>query len=261
MPITRHLSGQHAVVTGGGRGIGAAIVSELARLGATVTLMGRDQRRLDAHAAQVARQHEVETAAVVCDVTLPGSVSDAFGVARETFGPPRILVNNAGHAAAASFTGTSLDAWNRAIAVNLTGAFLCMQQVLPAMVEAGRGRIVNVASVSGLKAYQMVAAYTASKHGLIGLTRAVAAETARAGVTVNAVCPAYTSGTDMAAAAERNLVAAGKSAAEARRMMLRTIPRGTFITPDEVAATVGFLCSAAASAISGQAIVLAGGEP
>lgn len=261
MPDSRFLAGHHAVVTGAGRGIGAAIAMELARVGASVTLLGRDQKRLDLHADLVAKAHGVETAAVTCDVTAAASVAEAFRVARETFGPPRVLVNNAGASLGAPFSDTTLAMWNALIAVNLTGAFLCMQQVVKDMLEAGAGRIVNIASVSGLKAFQMVSAYTASKHGLIGLTRAVAAETAKAGVTVNAVCPGYTDDTGMVKYAEQNLMASGRTQEEARTMMLRTLPRGTFITPDEVAATVSWLCSPAAAAINGQAIVLAGGEP
>jgi NAD(P)-dependent dehydrogenase (short-subunit alcohol dehydrogenase family) len=236
------------------------VALELARLGANLTLMGRDVARLDAHAEAVAQAHGVETAVVHCDVTNPALVVDAFRIARETFGAPYVLVNNAGQAEAGSLTATTLEQWNRLLAVNLTGAFLCMQQVVPAMVAARAGRIVNIASISGLKAYQHVVAYTASKHGLIGLTRAAAAETAKLGITVNAVCPAYTE-TDMAEITVRNLMEAGKSRDDALKMMLRVIPRGTLITPQEVAATVGWLCSSEAAAISGQAIALAGGEP
>ncbi len=259
MTDPRYLSGHHAIVTGGGRGIGAAIALELGRLGANLTLMGRTQAPLHAHAEVIAKAHGVEVAVVGCDVADEGQVFAAFHVARETFGPARVLVNNAGQAAGAPFTATSRELWDRMLAVNLTGVFHCMQQVLPAMLEAKAGRIVNVASVSGLKAYQNVSAYTASKHGLIGLTRVVALETAKHGVTVNAVCPAYTD-TDLAAYAVRNLVQAGRSEEEARKMILRTIPRGTLITPEEVASTVGWLCSPGAAGVSGEAIMIAGGE-
>lgn len=233
---------------------------ELARHGAFLTLLGRDQARLDAHADVVAKVHNVEVAAVFCDVAEAASVAEAFRVAHETFGAPYVLVNNAGQAQGGTVADTPLELWNRLLAVNLTGSFLCMQQVLPAMIEAKAGRIVNIASVSGIHAYQGVAAYTTSKHGLIGLTRSAAAETAKYGVTVNAVCPGYTE-TDMVTIAATNLMKSGKSEEESRKMMLRTLPRGSFITPEEVAATVGWLCSPAAAAISGQSIVLAGGEP
>lgn len=255
----RYLTGKHAIVTGAGRGIGAAIAMELARLGASVTLVGRDRTRLDAHAEAVARAHAVETAAVRCDVTDGAAVAEAFRVARETFGAPFVLVNNAGEAAGAKLVDTPRALWDRMLAVNLTGPFLCMQQALPSMIEAGAGRIVNVASMSGLKAYQNISAYVASKHGVIGLTRAAALETAKYGVTVNAVCPGYTD-TDMAARAIETLVRGGKSEAEARQMILRTIPRRELIRPGEVAAVAGFLCSPAASGVTGQAIPISGGE-
>jgi NAD(P)-dependent dehydrogenase (short-subunit alcohol dehydrogenase family) len=259
MTDQRFLQGHHAIVTGGGKGIGAAVALELGRLGANLTLMGRTQAPMHEHAEKITKAHVVEVAVVGCDVSDEGQVFNAFRVARETFGPARVLVNNAGQAEGASFVSTSRELWDRMLAVNLTGVFLCMQQVLPAMIEAKAGRIVNVASVSGLKAWQNVSAYTASKHGLIGLTKVVALETAKLGITVNAVCPAYTD-TDMSKVAVDNLMKAGKSRDEAERMILRTIPRGTLITPEEVASTVGWLCSPGASGVSGEALVVAGGE-
>lgn len=251
------LDGRHAVVTGGGRGIGAATALALAARGANLTLMGRDQGRLDAHAEAVSQAHGVEVAAVQCDVARAASVGEAFRVARETFGAPYILVNNAGIAEGAPFAETSLTLWERTLAVNLTGTFLCMQQVVPAMVAAKAGRIVNVASVSGLRAAQNISAYTASKHGVVGLTKVVALETARSGVTVNAVCPGYTD-TDMARYAIESLVKGGKSEDEARKLIVRTLPRGSLITPEEVADTIAFLCSAEASGITGEALVIGG---
>ncbi|HEY2805949.1 MAG TPA: SDR family oxidoreductase [Gemmatimonadales bacterium] len=256
--MTRHLQGHHAIVTGGGRGIGAAIATELAKAGANLTLMGRTQAELHAHAEGIGTAHGVEVAVVGCDVSDEGQVFNAFRIARETFGPARVLVNNAGQADGAPFVSTRRELWDRMIAVNLTGTYLCMQQVLPAMIEAKYGRIINIASVSGLKAWANVSAYTASKHGVIGLTKVVALETAKLGITVNAVCPAYTD-TALAAKAVAAVERAGKSHADAERAILRTIPRGSLITPEEVATTVGWLCSPEASGISGEAIVIAGG--
>ena len=252
------LEGSHAVVTGASRGIGAAIAAELAQLGAKLTLMGRSQAPMHALAEAIAKPNGVEVAVVGCDVSDEGQVFSAFRVARETFGPPGILVNNAGQAEGAAFTATSRELWDRLLAVNLTGAYLCMQQVLPAMIDAKAGRIVNIASVSGLKAFQNVSAYTASKFGLVGLTKVVALETAKHGITVNAVCPGYTD-TDLAQHAIDKLQKAGKSKDEAERTILRTIPRGTLITPEEVASTVGWLCSPAAAGVSGEAVVVNGG--
>lgn len=255
----RYLTGRHAVVTGGGRGIGAAVADELARLGAAVTLMGRNAARLQAHAADIGRLYGVPARAVSCDVADEASVREAFARARDVHHPD-ILVNNAGQAAAAAFAETPREVWDRMLAVNLTGTYLCTREVLPAMLEARWGRIVNVASTAGLRGYPKTAAYTAAKHGVVGMTRALALETAKLGVTVNAVCPGYTD-TDMAAAAVDNLVRdLGKSPDEARRMITRVNPMGRLIAPAEVAAAVGWLCSPAASGVTGQALAVAGGE-
>lgn len=260
MSADRYLLGRHAVVTGGGRGIGAAIADELGRLGADLTLLGRDTTRITTHAALLRERHGIRALAIACDVADEASVTGAFGAAREAMGDAHILVNNAGQAAAADLADTSRETWDRMLAVNLTGTFLCTREVLPAMTAAGDGRIVNVASTAGLRGYPKTAAYTAAKHGVVGLTRALALETARAGITVNAVCPSYTD-TDMAAAAVDNLVRAlGKTEEEARRMITRVIPRGSLIRPEEVAAAVGWLCSPAASGVTGQALAVAGGE-
>jgi len=255
------LAGQHAVVTGGGRGLGAAIAAALAGDGADVTLMGRTRARLDERAGAIARAAGVRVRAVACDVADPASVAGAFHEAVAGLGDVRILVNGAGQADAAWLVDTPLDAWRRMLDVNLTGAFLCMQQVLPAMTAAGAGRIVNLASTAGLKGYARVAAYCASKHGLVGLTRAAALEAARSGVTINAVCPGYAEETDMLQAAVENVRrATGKSADEAKAILVRQSPRGRLVTPAEVADAVRWLCSAAASAITGQAIAVAAGE-
>ena len=256
----RYLAGRHAVVTGGGRGIGAAIAEELARLGADLTLMGRDAGVVEQHAASVAGRFGVRATSVRCDVADEASVSVAFAIARERLGDPSVLVNNAGQAESARFGDTTSAQWERMLAVNLTGTFLCTQQALPAMLAARAGRVVNVASVAGLRGYKTMTAYCAAKHGVVGLTRALALETAKHGVTVNAVCPGYTD-TAMADAAIRNISESlGKTRDEARAMLERLNPRGTLIEPREVANAVAWLLSPDAGAITGQAIVVAGGE-
>jgi NAD(P)-dependent dehydrogenase (short-subunit alcohol dehydrogenase family) len=260
MMTERFLTGRHAIVTGGGRGIGAAIATALAERGADITIAGRDVERLSDHAAQLRQAHGVDVHAIECDVTRDESVHTAFADARGALGTAYILVNNAGQAEGSPFLDTPRELWDRMLAVNLTGAFLCTQQVLGDMLEAGAGRIINIASTSGLKGYRNIAAYCASKHGLVGMTRALAAETARAGITVNAVCPAYTD-TGMADRAVQTIVRdMGRGEDEARAMIARSNPLGRLITPEEVASAVAWLCSPQASAMTGQAIAVAGGE-
>jgi NAD(P)-dependent dehydrogenase (short-subunit alcohol dehydrogenase family) len=256
----RFLEGRHAVVTGGGKGIGLAVAIELARLGAHMTIMGRDVAALEGAAAELRRVHHVEAIAARCDVSDEPSISAAFGAARAEFGEPYVLVNNAGQAAGLSFAETSSERWDELLKVNLTGPFLCTREVLGAMVTAGEGRVISIASVAGLKGVNKAAAYCASKHGVIGMTRALALEVAKAGVTVNAVCPGYTE-TDMVGVAVDTIMrTTGKSEAEARKLVVRTIPRGSIIEPREVANAVAWLCSPDATAITGQSIVVAGGE-
>jgi len=256
----RYLETKHAVVTGGGRGIGAAIAAELARLGANLTLMGRDRAKLLETAARLASEHGVRAEAVRCDVADEQAVAGAFGEAAKDLGPVHVLVNNAGIAEAALLQDTGRELWDRAFAVNVTGAFLCIKRVLPAMLKVRAGRIVNIASTAALRGVPHVGAYAASKHALVGLTRTLALETAKHGITVNAVCPGYTE-TDMAEQAAKNLQQSlGVTPEKAREMILRTIPRGTLIQPAEVASAVGWLCSPGAAAVTGQAIVVAGGE-
>jgi NAD(P)-dependent dehydrogenase (short-subunit alcohol dehydrogenase family) len=248
------------VVTGGGRGLGAAIAAELARLGASLSLLGRGLPELDEVATRLSQEHGVDTVAVECDVSDGASVSSAFGTLRTRADDPYILVNNAGQAEGAPFTDTDRELWERMLAVNLTAHYLCAQQVLPAMIARRAGRIVNIASTAGLKGYAGTTAYTASKHGVIGLTRALALETAKLGVTVNAVCPGYAE-TEMSERAAANIASAtGRTLEEARERLRRTNPRGTLIKPEEVANAVAWLCSPDAGAITGQAIVVAAGE-
>jgi len=254
------LRDKHAIVTGGGHGLGKSIAADLARAGANVTVMGRDHATLEESAAELRDRFRIEARGLVCDVADPDSVSVAFSSATDTFGAAHVLVNNAGQARSAAFTETSLDLWEHTIAVNLTGPFLCTQQVLPSMLRDADGRIVNLASTAALRGYATLAAYCASKHGLLGMTRSLAAEVARSGITVNAVCPGYTEGgmSDQAVAAIMTL--RGVSADEALATLIRHNPQKRLTTQSEVAATVAWLCSPDASAITGQAIAVAGGE-
>ncbi len=254
------LTGRHALVTGGNRGIGAAIASRLASLGAGLTLLARDEASLDKVAAKIASEHGAQIATAVADVTDRTELERAFESARQANGEIAILVNNAGAATSAPFKRTDIDLWQNMIDVNLTSVFHCTSLVLPAMVEAGYGRIVNVASTAGLTGYAYVTAYCAAKHGVVGLTRALAIEVARTGVTVNAVCPGYTE-TDMTARTVANIIAKTGCSEDAARAQLTALsPQGRLIQPAEVASAVAWLALAEQASITGQTIAVAGGE-
>ncbi|WP_343628712.1 SDR family NAD(P)-dependent oxidoreductase [Roseateles sp.] len=254
------LEGLHAVVTGGGSGIGAAIAQALIADGARVTLMGRRIDKLKAQRDRLNVDGGPSVELQVCDVGDEASVRAAFAAAGQAAGPVDLLINNAGQVETAPLGKTSLETWQRLLNVNLTGSFLCSREVLPAMTERRFGRIVNVASTAALKGYAYVAAYCAAKHGVLGLTRALALETARKGVTVNAVCPGYTE-TDIVAGAIDTIVAKTGRTAEAARAELAAVnPQGRLVDPAEVAATVAWLARRDSASITGQAIAVAGGE-
>ena len=218
--------------------------------------MGRDESKLAETARLISSECGVDVKAVACDVADEASVARAFDAAGDAY----ILVNNAGQASGAELKDTSLELWNRMLTVNLTGTFLCTQRVLPGMQRAGAGRIINIASTAGLKGYTRIAAYCAAKHGVVGFTRALAVETARTGVTVNAVCPAYTEGEMSERAIDQIASHRQISDEDARKKLERLIPIGRLIKPEEVAAAVLWLCSNEAAAITGQAIAVSGGE-
>lgn len=248
------LTGKHAFITGGGTGIGLATARALAARGAKLTLSARNFARVEEAAATLGAN------AVAIDVTSETSVTAAFDAARASLGAIHILVNNAGLAPSAPFHATDLALWNQVLATNLTGAFLCTRAALGDMYAAGWGRVVNVASVCALKGYAYVSAYCASKHGLLGLTRALAHETAKRGVTVNAVCPGYVA-TDIVTNAAHNITEKTQlSEKEAVAAIIRFNPQGRLIEAEEVASAIAWLCGDGAAATNGAALPMTGGE-
>lgn len=252
------LAGRHAVVTGASRGIGAAIASALAAQGARISLLARDEGKLAELAQRLGGSSSA--AAIRADVTDTKSVREAFATACDRFGAPHILVNNAGQAASARLADTDDALWNRLIAVNVTGVFLCTREALPHMLKQGFGRVVNIASTAGLRGAAYISAYAASKHAVIGLTKSLALEVATKNITVNAVCPGYVD-TDIVTRAVANISSkTGRSKDEALETLLATNPQHRLITPEEVAHTVVWLCAPGTQSVTGQSIVLSGGE-
>lgn len=255
-PSPFQIDGSHALVTGGGTGIGAATALALSAAGATVSLLGRTRATLARTAGDLAAAGEIALA----DVTDAAAVESAIEAMTARHGPVTLLVNNAGDAESAPFSRTDPTLWARMIAVNLTGTYHVTRAMLARFPADRPGRIVNVASTAGLKGYAYVTAYSAAKHGVIGLTRALAVELARSGITVNAVCPGFTESPLFERSIDNIVRKTGSTADAARAQLAALNPQDRIIRPEEVAATVLWLCSAAAGAITGQAIVVAGGE-
>ena len=254
------LANRLAFITGGGRGIGRAIAIAFAREGADIVVAARTREEIEQVAADVFERCGREAVATECDVADFESVVRAFARAQEKFGrPPDVLVNNAGIVETAPFIKTDEEMWQRHIAVNLTGTYHCTRSALPAMVRGKWGRIINIASIAGKTGAQYVSAYSASKHGVLGLTRSLALEVAALGITVNAICPGYVD-TEMTARGVDNIVArTGISAEDAVKALESMSPQNRMVTAEEVAALAVLLASEEGRGINGQAINVDGG--
>lgn len=247
------LAGRHALITGGGTGIGAATARSLSAAGAKITVTGRRREPLEAIAG------EVGGTVAICDVTDRAAIDRAFDEAREANGPIDILVVNAGIAESAPFHKMTRNSWDRIIATNLTGAFDCAQAALPDLLKSANGRLVFIASVASLRGIPYAVHYGASKHGLLGLSRSLAAEYARSTMTVNAVCPGYvdTPMTDQSVA--RVVEKTGRSDDDARAAITQMNASGRLVDPDGIATLVLTLCLPKSRDINGAAVTIDGG--
>jgi NAD(P)-dependent dehydrogenase (short-subunit alcohol dehydrogenase family) len=252
------LSGRRALVTGGGRGIGRAVVLDLARAGAAVAVAARTRSEVDAVASGIVSAGG-RAVGVEMDVTDPARVRAAFATAREALGGIDILVSGAGIAPTAPIARTSDATWRQILETNLSGTFYCLREALPEMTGRGWGRVVHLASIAGKTGYPYIGAYAASKHGVLGLTKCAALEVATTGVTVNAVCPGYVDTPMLDLGVARIVEKTGLTADEARRRLADMSPQKRLYTAEEVSALVLFLCSDAAAGINGQALSVDGG--
>jgi NAD(P)-dependent dehydrogenase (short-subunit alcohol dehydrogenase family) len=256
--MTIHRDIQHAVVTGAGGGIGSAIVAALVGAGVKVSLLGRKLESLDKVLDDIDSPQTSQ--AVTCDVSCRDSVDSALSSAKEKFGPINLLVNCAGMAKTKPFHKMTNTDWNDSININLNGVFNCTSAVINSMRDQGFGRIVNIASTSALKGYAYVSAYCASKHAVLGLTRALALETATKGITVNAICPGYTDTSIISDSVKVITEKTGRTAEQALHEFTKINPQQRLITPVEVANAVLWLCDEHSQSMTGQAISLSGGE-
>ncbi|HEU4325084.1 MAG TPA: SDR family NAD(P)-dependent oxidoreductase [Roseiflexaceae bacterium] len=252
----RQLEGNVALITGGGRGIGLAVAEALSAAGAAVALLGRSQTVLDRAAAALGAQSG-QALPLACDITDVAQVRAAFQQTRAELGPVAILVNNAGVTASVKFVDTDDETWERIMRVNATAPFYCCREAVPDMVARGGGRIINIASIAAIHGLPYSSAYSASKHALLGLTRSLALELGRQGITANAICPGWVE-TDMLDDAVKNIMAkTGRDEAAARASILAMAGQQRFITPEEVAAEALRLAGPEGAGVSGEAIVLA----
>lgn len=244
-------AGRRVLITGGGTGVGADMARAFAAAGAEVVVAGRRRQPLEAVASGAAAMR-----AIVADVTDEAQVVQLF----EEAGPIDVVIANAGAAESAPLTRTTLAMWQQMMAANLTGVFLTLREGLRRMDGHDWGRLITVASTAGLKGYPYVSAYTAAKHGAVGLTRAIAQEVAGSGITANALCPGYLD-TEMTERTITTIMATtGRSRDEALRALTRANPQGRLVQPAEVTAAALWLCGAGSDAVNGQAIAIAGGE-
>lgn len=252
------LAGRRAVVTGASRGIGRAIALALAEAGADVLVSARSEEELAALAEEIqARGRRSE--AMPCDVTQPDEVARLAVRVTEAWGGVDILVNNAGAAGSHKFLTHPDELWHQMLAINLTSVYYVTKALVPAMVAQRWGRVITIASIASKVGAPYIAAYTAAKHGVLGLTRALAAEFVGQGITVNAICPGYVD-TPMTDASVANIATrTGMSEAEARATLEKLNPQQRLIAPDEVAALTVYLASEASRGITGQALNVDGG--
>ncbi len=254
------LSSRITLITGGGRGIGRAIALAFAREGSQLVLAARTATQVEDAVREIGKETGVQAIATVCDVSDVESVKAMFDSAQKTFGRgPDILVNNAGIAESAPLLKTDDELWRRHLAINLSGTFYCTRAALWSMLEQGWGRVINIASIAGKTGAPYIAAYSASKHGVLGLTRSVALEVAARGITVNAICPGYVD-TDMTSRGIENITAkTGQTADAALEAIKRMSPQNRLVTSEEVAALALLLASDEGRGINGQAINVDGG--
>ena len=245
------LTGKTALITGGGRGIGRAIALSFAHHGARVAVAARTRDQVET----VAQEIGDNAVALVCDVSNPDQVAGIFADIK-----PDILVNNAGIAESATFVNTTDELWQRHLAINLSGTFYCTRAALPAMLERGWGRIINIASIAAKTGAPYIAAYAASKHGVLGLTRSLAMEVASRGITVNAICPGYVDTEMTSRGVEKITAKTGRSAEEALEALKKMSPQHRLTTPEEVAALALLLASEEGRGINGQGINIDGGS-
>jgi 3-hydroxybutyrate dehydrogenase len=253
------LKGRGAVVTGGGRGIGRAVARALAEEGAAVVVSARSTKEIEAVAAELVTDGHTAHA-ITCDVADEASVKTLAEAAAKLLGTVDVLVNNAGIALSNPVKRLPLEEWNRIMAINATGTFLCTRAFIQGMIDRGWGRVINVASVAGLRGGRYIAAYSASKHAQIGFTRALAAEVADQGITVNAICPGYVDTPMTEYSVSRMVEKAGISEEDALEHILALSPQHRLIRPEEIAHVTVMLCGKNGEGISGQAIAIDGGQ-